>query len=285
MKLKDIIAAPFKLEIMALHYAWNVSMFFLVLPSLNSETSGSPKSAPLKVWEAGRDLYVRGFTKLQVGQIKVLNKLGLLRDENFIGTRIDDYLHFTMARDAGTPKLVDNIMKLNDSGVLSDSWAAKMIGRAASSSDISCSYNPQTRSFGVFSHVTDAQYETMNKTWDKMIDWAIEKADRVATLEEGGKRDRLAQGIADIFEGTPFAEAENDSFIVPYRGRDNGSLAVIFKKAVVRATGETYAANAFWSGSTSSLAEQMRTRRMAEADEIANQLDAYAARSKNAPKP
>ncbi|MDE1152187.1 MAG: hypothetical protein PW788_06565 [Micavibrio sp.] len=283
MKLKDVIAAPFKLEIMALHYAWNVSMFFLVLPSLNSETSGSPKSAPLKVWEAGRDLYVKGFAKFQVGQIKALSKLGLLGDENFIGKRVDDYLHFSMDRDAGTPKFIDSVMKLNDSGVVSDSWAARIIGKAAHSSDLSCAYDPQTKSFSVFQTVTDAQYETMNHTWDKMIDWAAGKAERVHTLQ-GDSRDRLAQGIADIFQETPFGEAENDSIFVPHRGRDNGSLAVIFKKAVDGTTGETYAANAFWSGTTSSLATQLRTRRMEEADEIANHLDAYAARAKNAPK-
>ena len=100
MNLKKIISLPAKVEIKALHYAHNISMFFLLLPLLGSETSGSEKGPILSLYDKAFKGVATGFARFQVGQMKALKKIGLLNDDEFIGKMLQEYMHETHGRDS-----------------------------------------------------------------------------------------------------------------------------------------------------------------------------------------
>lgn len=297
MKIRNILELPLKAEIMALHIGFSIGAFFMVLPSLNSETSGSKKGPLLKVWEKGFRLLDTAFSRFQVGQMKVLHKLGLLRDDEFIGKRLDSYFHNLHARDAGPEARVDTIIAMNKSGFISDTKAAMMLGGEGHSSDFSFSYDPAKKSFNIFGDVTDAQDAGMNRAWDKMIGWGTTKAEQVASLK-GKARNDFASALVYMLDMTPLGSTENEVIAIGPRSTMQHSLSVIFKEAVTE-NGEPLAASAFKAGSVSQLSEEMKNgediarRRQFHPDVedvvhaavTAQFLDTFAARNKAVPKP
>ncbi len=257
MKIRDIIEFPFKAEIMVLHAGFSIGAFFMVLPSLNSETSGSEKGPLLKVWEKGFRMIDAGFSKFQVGQMKVLHKLGLLRDDEFIGKRLDSYFHNLDGRGAGPEARIDRILSMNKSGFLSDVKTAKMLGEAGHSSDLSFTYDPARKSFGLYSSVTDAQEQQMTRAWDKMIGWASTKAEDVAKLQ-GKARADFASAIVYALDMTPLGQTEDAVIAIGPRASMQHSLAIVFKQAV-DGTGQPFAATAFEAGTVAELAKELET--------------------------
>lgn len=231
MKLKKILSLPAKIEITALHYAHNVGMFFLLLPLLNSETSGSQKGPILSLYDRGFKALGRGFAKFQVGQMKALKKVGLLNDDEFIARMLDNYLHETHKRDADVAQRVDDIISMNNSGFLSDANAARFIGEEGHSSDLHFSYNPKKKNFSVFGDATDDEVDAMQRVWDKMQDWALEKADTVKFLT-GAERENLAVALTHILQQVPISASENEQLSLSPRMSERGRLMVIFKEAV-----------------------------------------------------
>ena len=257
MKIRDIIEMPFKAEILVLHAAYSVGAFFMVLPSIGPETSGSKKGPLLKAWEKGFHAIDRAFSKFQVGQMKLLHKLGLLRDDEFIGKRLESYFHNLEGRNAGPEARIDLILSMNKSGFLSDLKTAKMLGEAGHSSDLSFTYDPARKSFGLYRSVTDAQEQEMTRAWDKMIGWASAKSEDVAKLQ-GKARADFASAIVYALDMTPLGSTEDAVIAIGPRASMQHSLAIVFKQAV-DGTGQPFAATAYEAGTVAELAQELES--------------------------